>query len=83
MGFLKAISLDSNPLINNILIKRRYAVSRCGAMIVADMNQLTLEGLGRDEEGIMGGELSERMTVGGWGGYLGVQSGKGAHPQAS
>jgi hypothetical protein len=51
-------------------------------MIVADMNQLTLAGLGRGEEEMMGGELSERMTVGSCGGYLGVQSGQGAQPQA-
>jgi hypothetical protein len=41
--------LGSIPLISNVLIKRCCAASRCGAMIVADMNQLTLAGWERDE----------------------------------
>jgi hypothetical protein len=34
----EAISLASNPLISDVLIKRCGAASKCGAMIVADMN---------------------------------------------
>jgi hypothetical protein len=45
----KAISLASNPLISNILIKRCCAASRCGAIIVADMNPLAPESCGKEE----------------------------------
>jgi hypothetical protein len=43
--------LVSNPLISNVLIKRCYAASICGAMIVPDMNQLTQAGWERKERG--------------------------------
>jgi hypothetical protein len=65
----EAISLVSNPLISNVLIKRCCAASRCGAMIVAAMNQLTLAGW--EQEGEEEGRATrEPITAGSCSGYL-------------